>query len=210
MANGKIKFRLRDANPDTDASAILSIYTPFVTDSVTSQEYIPPTEAEMKRRIQTVQETFPWLICEAVEKVNDGENTDGKEVNHIAGYAYASKHHEREGYQWTVETGIYLAESFRGKGVGKILYNKLCSIVTQQGYFQALALIAGDNGTSCEFHKRLGFELTYTWKNVANKFGKWVDVARYVKQLKPEFIENPAKPVPYPQIRAQISLEIDA
>lgn len=197
----KTVFKLRDAIAETDAASVLSIYSPFISETLTSFEFDVPTEVEIKRRIRTTQQHFPWLICEAVN-VNDIEGN-----NVIAGYAYGSKHRDREGYQWVSEVGIYLSPAFRGQGAGKILYNKLCEILANQGYFIALAIIAGDNQGSIEFHKSLGFQFVGEWKNYGNKFGKWCDVTWYSKQLQ-KFKENPEKPKAYEEVRHLISVEI--
>ena len=42
-----------------------------------------------------------------------------------AGYAYASKHREREAYRWSVDTAIYLSADARGRGIGRRLYTEL-------------------------------------------------------------------------------------
>ena len=48
----------------TDAEAIAAIYRPYVTDTVITFELDPPDAAEMRRRIETVTATHPWLVAE--------------------------------------------------------------------------------------------------------------------------------------------------
>lgn len=185
-------FRLRDAEL-SDASEILAIYAPFVKDSLTSFEYDVPTEADIKRRIQYIQENFPWIIC---------ETADGT----VAGYAYASKFRDREAYQWVAETAIYVSQTFRGQGgVGTILYKKLCEILKEQGYYQALGIVSADNPASFKFHEKLGFKYAGEFKNCGNKFGEWCDVRWFSKPLR-ELQNNPEKPKKYSEIQNRISL----
>lgn len=187
----KSNYKLRDATV-TDAPAVLDIYRPFISTSITSLEFEVPTEEEIRRRIKNTLLNFPWLVCEA----EDGS---------VAGYAYGSKHRDREGYQWIAETGIYTSPDHRGKGIGSLLYEKLCEILAKQGYFQALAIISGNNLGSIEFHKKCGFKYVGEYKNCGNKFGKWCDVSWYSKQLN-KLKDDPEKPIPYSLIKHSIVL----
>ena len=94
-----------------DASALLDIYAPYVTDTAITFEYEIPSVEEFANRIEHTLKRYPYFIAE--------EN--GTPV----GYAYASPFHDRPAYDWAVETSIYVDRSHRKNGIGRLLYNAL-------------------------------------------------------------------------------------
>src|SRR5512138_2211412 len=122
--------RLRLAT-SADAEGILAIYAPVVRATTISFELVPPTTAQMQTRIESTLERFPWLVCEL----------DGR----IIGYAYASRHRERPGYQWAADVSVYVAPDLHRQGIGRSLYTPLLAILKDLGYYSALAGIALPN-----------------------------------------------------------------
>src|SRR5213593_1124663 len=92
---------------EADAEAVQAIYAPYVRDTAISFETEPPTVEEMGRRIRTVLEHAPWLVCE-----RNGE---------AVGYAYASRFHARAAYRWTVEVTVYIDRAHCRAGIGRAL-----------------------------------------------------------------------------------------
>ena len=162
-----------------DAEAVLNIYKPYIeTTAITFETSIPAIE-DFISRIKTNTEKYPWLVAE------DNEN--------IIGYAYASKHREREAYQWCVESSVYVLEEYHRKGIAKELYSKLFDILQQCGYVNVYAGITLPNPKSHSFHTKMGFEPVGIYKNIGYKLGKWHDVEWLVKTLS-EHVSNPASP----------------
>ncbi|ASL43718.1 Phosphinothricin N-acetyltransferase [Burkholderia sp. AD24] len=127
-------MQLRIATSD-DARAIAAIYAPVVADTAVSFELEPPTEAEMHRRLVATLRRFPWLVS-----LDD--------AGLVSGYAYAGAHRERQAYQWSVDTTVYVRAASRGRGVGRGLYEALLAELTKLGYAQAFAGIALPNAAS--------------------------------------------------------------
>lgn len=170
---------VRRATPD-DAAAIAAIYAPIVADTWISFEEIPPTESQMRARIETVGGWFPFLCCE-----REGE---------LAGYAYASRHRERAAYRWSIDVSAYVHERFRRGGVARRLYEALFEIVTRQGYYNAFAGITLPNEASVAFHRDLGFAEVGCYRNVGYKLGAWRDTLWLQRELrKPD--ARPEEPV---------------
>jgi len=165
---------------EADAKGILAIYAPYITDSAVSFEEEIPSEAEMAGRIRSITETYPYLVCE-----------DGGEV---AGYAYASKHRQREAYRWAAEVSVYVHPEFRGQGVASLLYSKLFSILKYQGFTCLLAGITIPNLPSIFFHEKMGFEKIGEFKNIGFKLGNWHHVGWWELNLNPGN-KPPADPV---------------
>src|SRR5262245_51930139 len=103
---------------DADAEAIAAIYRPAIVNAATSFETEPPDAGEMRRRVAHTMPQHPWLVCECRPSTSLG--TGG-----VVGYAYASKHHERAAYRWSVNVSVYVDERCRRMGVGRGLYASL-------------------------------------------------------------------------------------
>jgi len=159
---------LRFAAP-SDAASLLEIYRPYVENTTISLEYDVPTEAEFERRIRKFSAEFPYIICEI----------DGK----IAGYAYAHRYKERFGYRFSAETTVYLDESYRGMGIGKRLYGAIFELLTLMEYKNLYAIVTGENTSSIDFHKAMGFTEVGREHNNGFKLGRWVDVVLLEKQI---------------------------
>jgi len=153
--------RIRLARP-ADAPAIAAIYAPSVTGAVISFEYVPPTAAEMGRRIEAVLAHAPWLVLE-----RGGE---------VAGYAYASRHADRAAYQWSVDVSVYVGDAHRRGGAGRALYERLFALLRLQGFYVAHAGITLPNPASVGLHESFGFRPIGVYAAVGFKHGRWHDV----------------------------------
>ena len=170
--------RIRVATGE-DASAILAIYAPNVTQSYISFELEPPTLEEMRSRILGTLATHPWLVL-------DGERG-------LAGYAYASAHRERLAYQWSADVSCYVHPEARRRGVGQALYRALLRALAGQGYCNAYAGIALPNEASVRLHESVGFTPVGVYRGVGYKQGAWRDVGWWHCRLG-ELPGNPAPP----------------
>jgi len=177
--------QIRFAGPD-DAAGILAIYAPYCDSTCVSFEIVAPTVEQMQQRIHHVTVGYPWLIGEI----------DGK----IAGYVYASRHRERAAYRWSVDVAVYIAAQQLRRGLGRILYSALFSILREQGYFKAFAGISLPNTASVGLHERMGFRQAAVFPGVGFKFGRWLDVGWWQLDLQPER-PDPADPLPISSIR---------
>lgn len=103
--------------------------------------------------------------------------------NEVIGYAYGSQFGERAAFAWSVELSIYIHPNYHKHKIGKALYFALFEILKLQGYYNAYAKITSPNVKSENLHKSLDFRLVGTYKNVAYKFGNWLDLSCYELKL---------------------------
>jgi len=120
---------LRPATP-ADADAICAIYAPVVTGTAASFEETPPDPEEITRRMLS-SPRLPWLVAAV----------DG----HVMGYAYASRHRSRPAYRWSADCSVYVAPALQGRGIGRLLYDRLIAEVAGLGYRSLFAGIALPN-----------------------------------------------------------------
>ena len=171
---------------EKDTGAVLSVYKHFVENTIISFEYEAPTRDEYAERIITNTEKYPWLAC-----FQDTETV---------GFAYASAHRYRPAYQWSAELTIYLASNFQTKGIGRILYETLFSLLKIQGYYTVFAGVSLPNEKSVGFHRALGFEEVGVFKNIGYKDGKWCNTHWFQYALR-EYGVSPEPPINLNQVR---------
>jgi len=172
---------------EADGGALAAIYAPHIETLHTSFEAVAPDAAAMAARIAALRPLLPWLVAE-----HDG---------HVLGYAYASRHRERAGYQWSVDVAIYLRNDARRRGIGRRLYQALFAILRRQGYVNAYAGIALPNPASIGLHEALGFTPVGVYSNVGFKLGAWHDVGWWQRALQPP-PDHPQPPRPLAELAA--------
>ncbi|MGN0976312.1 MAG: GNAT family N-acetyltransferase [Gemmiger sp.] len=161
--------RIRMATPD-DAAAVVALYNWYVTHSTATFQYPTSTEQEYRENIAAVLTRAPFLVA---------YSPDGM----LQGYACAHPWRSREAFSWDVETTIYLAPDCVGFGLGRRLYRTLLEILTAQGYYNAVALVAHPNPPSEAFHKAMGFVRCGMEPRIGYKFGRWLDLGCWVLPL---------------------------
>ncbi|MDQ2680909.1 MAG: N-acetyltransferase family protein [Candidatus Eremiobacteraeota bacterium] len=164
-----------------DAEQVTAIYAPIVLDTHTSFEEIPPTVNEMRERIRSYCATYPWLVA-----------VDG---DLVLGYAYACEHRARPGYRWSVDSSVYVAETGRGRGIGKALYLNLFERLRRQRFQNVFAGIALPNDASVALHRSVGFTQIGTYRRVGYKRGAWIDTAWWQLRIA-EDAGAPPEPLP--------------
>ncbi|MYE26397.1 MAG: N-acetyltransferase family protein, partial [Chloroflexi bacterium] len=165
-----------------DAADIHQIYLPIVRDTHISFEQTVPAVSEIAARIEKTLRQYPWLVCEV----------DGK----LAGYAYASAFRARAAYQWTAETTVYIHGDFQRRGVSRALYTSLLALLREQGYCQAVGVIALPNEGSIRAHEALGFRKVGVFDNVGFKAGAWRDTGWWQLELRrPPTPPQPPRPI---------------
>lgn len=156
---------------DSDAAAIQAIYAPFVLYTPITSEFLVPDAAEIQQRIEKTLSTFPWLICEYEREV--------------VGYAYARQHCDRQAFQWSVETSVYLHEKWQGRKIGRALYTSLFALLRLQGFYNICAGITLPNAASIALHEAMGMERVGIYHNVTYKLGTWHDKGWWHALLQP-------------------------
>lgn len=147
---------------ENDAFGILEIYSPYVSFSSVTFECDVPRPFEMKRRINTIKNKYPFLVCEI----------DGK----TAGFAYAHELFQREAYRWSCELSVYIRDEYQRCNIASALYYAIIEILKAQGFCTAFARITVPNEKSIAFHKAFGFSEAAHLHNAGYKLGGWHDV----------------------------------
>ena len=160
------------ASQPLDLPAITAIYRHHVLHGTGTFEIDPPSLHEMRARHQDVlTKGLPWLVAQA----DDGQ---------VLGYAYANWFKPRPAFRFSAEDSIYVAESARGQGLGRLLLDRLCHDCEVAGVRKLIAVIGDSaNAGSIGLHQALGFTPVGTLTSVGWKFGRWLDTVFMEKSL---------------------------
>jgi len=149
-----------------DLDVITEIYADAVTNGTSSYELEPPTRTEMAKRFETLQVGgFPYIVAESGGRV--------------LGYAYAGPFRPRPAYRFVVENSIYIAPDAKGRGLGRLLLERLIVEAERRGFRQMIAVIGdGHAGSaSVKLHEQLGFRHSGRLEGSGYKHGRWLDTA---------------------------------
>jgi phosphinothricin acetyltransferase len=178
---------VRLADPRRDADAVAEVYRPAVEQTIASFELAVPSAVVMRQRMEKVVARTPWLVAEL-----DGE---------VVGYAYASPHHERLAYAWSVDVSVYVRPDRHRLGVARALYAALFALLRTQGFVNVYAGISLPNEASVLLHEEFGMRQLGVFHAVGFKFGAWHDVAWFELRLSDPPGEPPP-PTPLPLLMA--------
>ena len=161
---------IRDSR-DADLTAIQAIYAHHVLHGTGTFEITPPDLAEMtRRRADVVKNGFPYLVAH--------------EGDRVLGYAYVNWFRLRPAYRFTVEDSIYIDESARGRGVGRLLLTALIERCEAKGLRLMIAVIGDSaNAPSIGLHKAMGFQPAGMLPATGWKHGRWVDTVLMTRPL---------------------------
>lgn len=160
---------IRAADPESaDPGACAEVYAPYVAGTAISFEYTPPNAQEMERRMRGA---YAWLIAERAGRA--------------LGYAYGSRHAERDAYRWAADVAIYLEPSSHHAGIGRALYTRLFAELREAGVWTLCAGVTQPNDASNALHRGMGFTPVGTFRRIGWKAGSWQDVLWLQLDLRP-------------------------
>ncbi len=150
-----------------DAAAVAAIYNKCVLESTATFETEPLSDEQMRARMaEIIGRGFPYIAGEI-----GGE---------FAGFACAHLWRERPAYGRTLETTVYVAEKFRGQGVGAELLGELIERCEKLPDAHALvACITSENLPSARLHEKFGFRQVSDFREVGFKFGRYLGVSDF-------------------------------
>lgn len=156
-------IQIRSAQP-ADLPTITEIYSDAVLNGTATYEIDPPDLKEMTSRFHSLtSDGFPYVVA-----AQHGE---------VIGYAYASYFRARPAYWWMVEDSIYITPKAKGKGLGKILMQRLIDDCTALGFRQFIAVIGDghEDSASVRLHSKAGFRHCGKIEASGFKHGRWLD-----------------------------------
>jgi L-amino acid N-acyltransferase YncA len=148
---------------ERDSAAILAIYNTEVLTSTATLDLVPRTEAGHQAWMDAHSGVYPVLV--AAEGLS------------VLGFSSLSPYRPRPGYSTSVEDSVYVAAEARRAGVGRALLEGVVAAARQHGFHSVIGRISAEQEASIKLHQACGFSYVGVEKEVARKFGRFIDVA---------------------------------
>ncbi len=158
--------------------AIREIYNDAIVNTTALYEYTPRSTETMREWLEVRErDSIPVIGIEWEPGV-------------LAGFATWGPFRPRAAYKYSAEHSVYVAERFRGEGIGRQLMQAIVTEATRAELHMLVAGIDASNVASIALHSSLGFRCCGTVREAGFKFGRWLDLEFW--QL---ILPTPATPV---------------
>ena len=152
-----------------DLAPLLNIYNHYVRETAVTFDIEPRTLAQRQAWLDGFAPSGRYQCLVAVK--------DGQAI----GWASSDRYNERAAYDTTVLSSIYLAPDATGQGLGRRLYGALFDALAGEDIHRVFGGISLPNEASVRLHRAFGFEPAGVYREVGRKFGRFWDVATYLR-----------------------------
>src|SRR5579872_2973688 len=153
----------------SDLPVLLNIYNHYVVHTPITFDIEPKTLEQRQQWLDGFAATGRYQCFVAVK--------GGKAI----GWAGSLRYRERAAYDTSVETSVYVAPAQQRQGVGRRLYAALFEALKTEDVHRAYGGITQPNDASNGLHAAMGFERVGYLPEIGRKFGRYWDVATYLK-----------------------------
>lgn len=161
---------VRDARPD-DLLQINDIYNHYVLHSTCTYQEVP----------DSMDARRAWFAAHGPQHPVTVALVDGG----IVGWGALSPFRPRSGYRFTVENSVYVHHERHRQGIGDALLADLIDRAYHLGHRTIVAGIDAGQPASIAIHEKHGFTTAGHLREVALKFGRWLDVIFMQRLLSP-------------------------
>ena len=154
---------------ENDLAAMLELYNFYIMNTTATFDHGKITPEEFRQRLFIGHEKYKTYI------IRLGNDT--------VGFCFLTQYRKKAAYDRTTEIGLYLKPEFTGKGIGRLAVTFLEEIAVSKGIGVIIASISGENTASIKLFQKMGYEKCAHYKQVGEKFGRFVDVVDYEKIL---------------------------
>jgi phosphinothricin acetyltransferase len=159
---------IRDGT-EGDLPGILAIYNHVIAHTTAVYTETPAPLADRQAWFAARRAgSFPVLVAD-----------DGGAI----GFASFGDFRPWPGYARSVEHSVHVAEAARGRGVGSALVRRLIDEARARDKHVMVGGIDAANAASIALHRKLGFVEAGVLREVAQKFGHWLDLLFMQKML---------------------------
>ena len=164
------QIQIREAEQG-DLPALLDIYNHYVRETVITFDIEPRTLAQRQAWFDSFAPTGRYRCFVAIRE------------GRVLGWASSHRYNDRAAYDTTVSSSIYLAPEACGQGLGRRLYATLFEALAGEDIHRLVVGITLPNQASVGLHRSFGFEPVGVYREVGRKFGRFWDVAAWLKSF---------------------------
>jgi len=149
---------------EVDVDAVNKLYNHYIKETAFTFDIKEKTLSEKKEWSKIFKKDSPHQCIVAYE--NDV----------LIGFASSRPFRDKQAYESSIETSVYIDEKYFGKGYGRLLMEYLFNKLDGYHLNRAYAFITEPNNASEKLHLLLGFKKICVLNNVGKKFGKFWNV----------------------------------
>ena len=154
----KMNYEIREMLPE-DGTKVLEIFREGIEGgNATFDKDVPSWEAWDNKFFK---------VCRFVLEDENGE---------VQGWAAIQPISARDCYKGVAEVSIYLSNSAQGKGLGKVMLQKLILESEEHSFWTLQSGIFPENVASIKIHESLGFRIIGNREKIGQMNGVWRDV----------------------------------
>jgi phosphinothricin acetyltransferase len=154
---------------ENDLAAMLELYNFYIINTTATFDHGQITPEEFRQRIFIGHEKYKTYI------IRLGNDT--------VGFCFLTQYRKKAAYDRTAEIGLYLKPDFTGKNIGDDTVIFLEKVAISKGIRVIIASISGENTASIKLFQKMGYERCAHYRQVGEKFGRFIDVIDYEKIL---------------------------
>ena len=113
-----------------------------------------------------------WDAWDAGHTLRVVAEVDGE----VVGWAALERVSARDVYRGVARSAVYVAESARGRGIGRALMTELIARAEREGIWTVEAGMFPENEASVALHRALGFRVVGVRERIGRRDGVWRDV----------------------------------
>ena len=153
-------YHVRPATVE-DAAVICEIYNQGIEDRLATLETELRTEEERRQWLSARGPRHPVVVAE-----HDGR---------IAGWGSLNVFNARPAYRHVADFSVYVERAWRGKGVGRVLLERLVELGRELDYHTLVLSAFPFNTAGVALYERLGFRTVGVYQEQGLLDGRWVD-----------------------------------
>jgi L-amino acid N-acyltransferase YncA len=158
-----VDYRIRPA-VEADAAAICRIYNQGIEDRLATLETELRTPEERRQWLASRSPRHPVIVAEPAAGSNEP----------IA-WASLNVFNAREAYRFVADISVYVERAWRGKGVGRVLLERLVELGREHGFHKLVLSAFPFNPGGMALYAALGFRTVGVYQEQGLLDGRWVD-----------------------------------
>jgi len=162
-------YRIRLATT-ADAVAIARIYNQGIEDRVATLETERRTPEERRHWLAARSPRHPVVVAAGA-------------ADEIVGWGSLNVFNAREAYRFVADFSVYVERGWRGKGVGRVLLERLIELAREHGFHKMVLSAFPFNAGGMALYEKLGFRTVGVYREQGLLDGKWVDTIIMEKLL---------------------------
>lgn len=164
-------MNISDGRIERDLEPVRSLLNEVIASSTALYDYHPrPVEQVRQWMSDKLALGLPLRIARGAD-------------DRFLGFATFGAFRPHPAYKYTAEHSVYVSPDARGQGIGKALLLDIIERATEHDIHVLIGAIDADNSSSVSLHSSLGFTHCGTIQQAGFKFGRWLDLALFQKQL---------------------------